>query len=203
MSGDRGAASVWVLGCCVLVVLAATVGSIRTLAVLARHRAEMAGDLAALAAAASFGTGRPPCGAARAVARENGARLATCHIRAGPDGRTGVAAVVVALRVSLPLVGGGAVRASARAERFPDSGRCAKIGLRSAFESRPASPHQPCGMLARVARGASEQASVPETAGRHPTGKVSAWRSRSGDPRAFRPWWWPSAGTSTSIPRRT
>src|SRR5581483_9471789 len=52
---DVGAASIWVLACCALLMLMAAVVTVCGLAVLARHRAEAGADLAALAAAERIG----------------------------------------------------------------------------------------------------------------------------------------------------
>ena len=50
-AGDRGSATVWLLALSLIVGLAAAAGVVRGVAVVARHRAETAADLAALAGA--------------------------------------------------------------------------------------------------------------------------------------------------------
>lgn len=119
---DRGSAAVWVVSCCVLLTVAATVATVRTLAVLARHRAEAAADLAALAAAGRIGRDdAETCPVAARMADRNGARLLSCDVRLASDGRSGQVLVRVELPVRLPLVGPGAVAASARAARLPSA----------------------------------------------------------------------------------
>ncbi len=71
-------------GCwrCVLLVMAVlTVTLVRAVAVLGRHRAESAADLAALAAAGRIGMSGSPCAAAEVLAGNNGARLVSCDLR--------------------------------------------------------------------------------------------------------------------------
>lgn len=82
MSRDRGSATVWAV--LVATVLGAVFGGVLLLgqAVVARHRAAAAADLAALAAAASWTHGpEAACSAALRVAREQGATLAACALR--------------------------------------------------------------------------------------------------------------------------
>ncbi|MFI8499046.1 Rv3654c family TadE-like protein [Streptomyces sp. NPDC085524] len=79
MSRDRGSATVWAV--LVVAVLGAVFGGVLLLgqAVVARHRAAAAADLAALAAAASWAHGPgPACAAAVRVAGAQGARLSGC-----------------------------------------------------------------------------------------------------------------------------
>jgi len=107
---DRGSATVLVLALCLVVALAGgVVATLGTVAV-ARHRAESAADLAALAAAdrAASGVG-PACAAASSAAVAVGARLLRC----GLDGD--VAMVTVAVRAAGPAAGLGTARATARA----------------------------------------------------------------------------------------
>lgn len=115
---DRGSATIWVIGCILLLLLVATVGLLRALAVLARHRAESAADLAALAAAARIGTSEPICPAAAQWAALNGADLVGCELDLGADGRSGTVRVRVRAVAALPIVGTRAVVASARAGRL-------------------------------------------------------------------------------------
>lgn len=116
--GERGSASIWVLGGCGLLLLVGSAGVLRTEAVLARHRAESAADLAALAAAGRIGVGADGCDAARAIATANGATLSRCSLDLAPDGRSGTVDVRVAASVSLPVVGARTVTARARAGRL-------------------------------------------------------------------------------------
>jgi secretion/DNA translocation related TadE-like protein len=114
---DRGSASVWVLGCCGLLILVGTAGVLRTEAVLGRHRAESAADLAALAAAGQIGVSDRICSVAREIATANAATVDTCVPDLAPDGRSGAVRVRVTVVVRLPVVGARAVVASARAGR--------------------------------------------------------------------------------------
>ncbi|OKK18447.1 hypothetical protein AMK16_19340 [Streptomyces sp. CB00455] len=82
MSRDRGSATVWAT--LAATVLAAVFGGVLVLgqAVVARHRAASAADLAALAAAATWAHGpERACGAALRVAAAQGAALAACEVR--------------------------------------------------------------------------------------------------------------------------
>ncbi len=126
--GARGSATIWVLGCCVLLLTIGTVAMVRGLAVLARHRAESSADLAALAAAGRIGIATNGCAVAADIAIRNGTRLVACTVIVngsdgsdGSDGsgRSGTVTVAVAEAVRLPLVGSVVVRATARAGRLP------------------------------------------------------------------------------------
>ncbi|HEY3632859.1 MAG TPA: Rv3654c family TadE-like protein [Jatrophihabitantaceae bacterium] len=125
---DRGSASIWVLACAVIVLLVGVLATLRSGAVLARHRAESAADLAALAAAGRIGLGTDGCAVARSVAAANGASLARCRLVLDPDGRSGTVDVAVTLAVHLPGVGSQRVLATARAGRLPVQDW---VGLRS------------------------------------------------------------------------
>jgi secretion/DNA translocation related TadE-like protein len=116
---ERGSASIWVLTCSALVLLVGIVAAMRASAVLARHRAESATGLAALAAAARIGFGGEVCAAAAPIAAANGAALLDCRADLAPDGLSGT--VVVRVRVEVHLAGWaqGRVVASARAGRMP------------------------------------------------------------------------------------
>lgn len=117
---DGGSASVWVVACSAVVVLIGVVASLRTSAVLARHRAESAADFAALAAAGRIGRSDDGCAVAGSIAAANGAHLVRCRTVLAADGRSGTVDVVVSLAVHLPELGGGQqVTASARAGRMP------------------------------------------------------------------------------------
>ena len=115
--GDRGSASVWVVSVCALLVVLAFAGTLRTDAVLARHRAEAAADLAALAAAGRIGIGPDSCAAAARIAAANGATIQACAPTLDAGGRSGTVSVRLRLRVRLPVVGTMEVIASARAGR--------------------------------------------------------------------------------------
>jgi len=112
-SGDRGSATVWVLALSgILGVLGAAVVLVGAAAV-ARHRANTAADLAALAAAGRAALGEPgACTLAAEVARANAAGLDSCAV----DG-----SAVVEVRVSVPVRLGrlGVRSASARARAGP------------------------------------------------------------------------------------
>jgi secretion/DNA translocation related TadE-like protein len=118
---ERGSASLWVLVCAVLVLVVGSVGTLRTLAVLARHRAESAADLVALAAAARIGVGTDYCAAAGRIAEANALQLVACRLALDTGERSGSVTVQVRVRVALPIVGGQDVVASARAGRLPAS----------------------------------------------------------------------------------
>lgn len=115
---DRGSASIWVLAACGLLLLIGTAGVLRSEAVLARHRAESAADLAALAAAGQIGISTDVCAAARTTAAANGATLDSCGPELAVDGRSGTVRVRVRLLAHLPVAGVRTVRASARAGRI-------------------------------------------------------------------------------------
>jgi secretion/DNA translocation related TadE-like protein len=119
LAGDDGSATVWVAACSTVVLVIATVIVLRSLAVLARHRAESGADLAALAAAAQIGMSDRGCDAAGRIAARNGARLRSCRLDLDPSGRSGTVVVRVSLAVRLPVLGTQEVIASARAGRLP------------------------------------------------------------------------------------
>ena len=109
---DQGSGTVWTVTLMALVWLAAvvamTVGGVRA----ARHRADAAADLAALAAAAHAVNGPEyACAAATAIAHEARARLIGCVARGD------IADVRVAVTARLP--GLGLVRVTARARAGP------------------------------------------------------------------------------------
>jgi secretion/DNA translocation related TadE-like protein len=90
-------------------VLAVTVGSVRA----ARHKVEVAADLAALGAAARVVGGREAaCQVAAAVVADAGARLSGCSVR----GRIVDVSVEIGLR--LPF-GAGELRVASRARAGP------------------------------------------------------------------------------------
>ena len=110
---DRGSATVWVLALAGVLGLAALAGLLVAGAVVARHRAGAAADLAALAAAGSAVAGEAdPCAAATRIAEANGAHLRRCAVDAGA-----VAEVVTVVDVRLgPL---GVRQATGRARAGP------------------------------------------------------------------------------------
>jgi secretion/DNA translocation related TadE-like protein len=116
---ERGSASIWVLTCAVIVLLVGVLATLRSGAVLARHRAESAADLAALAAAGRIGLDPDGCAVARSVAAANGASLTRCRLVLDPEGRSGTVDVTITLSVHLPGVGTQRVLATARAGRLP------------------------------------------------------------------------------------
>lgn len=116
---EQGSASVIVLGIG-LCVLAIAMGLCAVGAAVAlRHKAQAAGDLAALAGAGRIGIAGEPCEAARDMAVRNGAELMSCIVELAADGRSGRVDVRVRARARL----GGAYESesvtSASAERLP------------------------------------------------------------------------------------
>jgi secretion/DNA translocation related TadE-like protein len=107
---EYGSATVWLLGgmlaICAICALWITVAQ----AGLARQRAEVAADLAALAGAQAARSGEAdPCAAAAEIAFRNGARLAGCTL-------TGETQVGVTVEVTSPM----AAHAKARAGSVAD-----------------------------------------------------------------------------------
>jgi secretion/DNA translocation related TadE-like protein len=115
---ERGSATVWVLALSgVLAVLGAAVLLVGS-AVVARHRAGAAADMAALAGAGRVAVGDPAaCGAAAAVARADGAVLDACDLEDG-----GVVAVRVRITVRFGPFGVLPALARARAGPAPPGG---------------------------------------------------------------------------------
>ncbi|MGY1639609.1 Rv3654c family TadE-like protein [Geodermatophilus sp. SYSU D00703] len=111
LAGERGSATVWVVA---LSGVLAAIGMAVVLvgsAVVGRHRATGAADLAALAGAESAVRGRSDvCVVAERVAGANGARLTDCTVAAGA-----VVDVAVEVRVRLGPLGTGSATARARA----------------------------------------------------------------------------------------
>lgn len=107
---DGGSATIWVLAAMSVVLLAGLAGIAVGGAVVARHRAESAADLAALAGADGLAAGSSaPCNAAAELVRANGGLLVSCTVIVDD-----VVVVVQVAPVGLPH-GWGASRASARA----------------------------------------------------------------------------------------
>jgi len=98
---------VWLLGVAMAVMLLAGAVMMAGGFVVARHRAETAADLGALAGARQVAAGEAvACAEAARIVRANGGALAACHV----DGLD----LVITARVAGPS-GWGAARASARA----------------------------------------------------------------------------------------
>lgn len=112
-AADRGSGVVWLTGFMavvwVIAVTAMTVGSVRA----ARHRADAAADLAALAGAARVAEGRAAaCRAAEVIAAKSGGRLSGCGVR----GSVVEISVTVVLKVPIAT---DALRVSSRARAGP------------------------------------------------------------------------------------
>ena len=113
VSGERGSATVWVVALAGVLAAIGVAAVLVGAAVVGRHRATTAADLAALAAAEHAVRGDPrACAAAGEVAGANGARLSVCTVG---DGAVVEVAVAVPVRLG-PL---GASRAGARARAGP------------------------------------------------------------------------------------
>ncbi|MEV8636727.1 Rv3654c family TadE-like protein [Streptosporangium sp. NPDC051023] len=109
--GDRGAATVWMVGFMALIFVVASAIVLAGTARVARHRARSAADLSALAAARlAFADPRRGCAEASLSAVGNGTRLMRCSING-----YGIADVQVTVRLSLPALGSRLITASARA----------------------------------------------------------------------------------------
>ena len=120
--GDRGSASIWIIVGAVVVLVAAYVAMFRTTAVLARHKAESAADLAALAAAGGIGVDADSaamCARAAAIAAANGASITSCLPRLGADGRSGTVDVTVTVAFQMIAIGAERATGTARAGREP------------------------------------------------------------------------------------
>ena len=78
---DRGSATIWMLcGCTVVVALVVATLAVGA-ALVARHRASVVADLAALAAAQALVEGRAlPCRSAARIATAQGGRLVSCSV---------------------------------------------------------------------------------------------------------------------------
>ena len=85
----------WTLAVAVVVLCVGCAAMDLAAAVSARHRAEAAADLAAIAGAAAVGAGRDGCAAAARVAAANQAQVSTCVVASD-------ASVTVAVTVLLP-----------------------------------------------------------------------------------------------------
>jgi len=111
---DRGAATVWLLAAGLLVVLLGAAMATAGAAVVARHRAQAAADLGALAGAPfAVGGEEMACREADAIVRANGASLRRCWVE-GTD-----LLVTAEVRPAGPAMVLGAAHASARAGPVP------------------------------------------------------------------------------------
>ena len=80
--GERGSATVWALSIIILLAAAMMLALALASAVIARHRAARAADLAALAGAARVFAGpAAACDRAAQIARRNSAVLEVCELR--------------------------------------------------------------------------------------------------------------------------
>jgi secretion/DNA translocation related TadE-like protein len=116
VTGERGSASLWVLGVGLAVLLFAGAVAAAGSVLVARHRAQAAADLGALAGAVRAGEGPDAaCARARQIIEANGASLVECQV----DGLD----VVVGVEVAPAGVGRaiGPARARARAGPVPRS----------------------------------------------------------------------------------
>jgi secretion/DNA translocation related TadE-like protein len=123
---EQGSATIWVIALIALIVGTVLAGVARSDAVLARHHAEQAADLAALAAAEQIGRGGDICAAASRIATANGATLMTCRPSIDATGRSGTVRISLLQKVKLPILGIAEVAAHARAGRLtPETGDAA------------------------------------------------------------------------------
>lgn len=109
-AGERGSATLVAVAMMAVLVAITLGGTLVGAAVIARHRAQSAADLAVLAAAGRIASGQgEACAWATSVAAANHAAVTACTV-AELD-------VIVAIEVAVPLgrLGMGAARAAARA----------------------------------------------------------------------------------------
>ncbi len=113
-ANERGAGTLLVGYVALVVMILTSIGIMTSAYAIAAHRARGAADLAALAAAHSYGSGGQPCSSAKSVAAANGAELTSCEV---VGGRSAFAIRVVAqvdVRLHIPAAP-TTVTASARA----------------------------------------------------------------------------------------
>ncbi|SDQ74180.1 Rv3654c family TadE-like protein [Thermostaphylospora chromogena] len=109
-SAERGSATVWAVALMALLMAVAVVFTYAGMARVARHRAQSAADLSALAAARLAVEGEErACSAARSLARMNRSALDHCSVRES------VAEVEVTVRFAPPVVPERLIHARARA----------------------------------------------------------------------------------------
>jgi secretion/DNA translocation related TadE-like protein len=117
---DRGSATVWVLAVCLLTWSGTTAALSIGAAVVTRHRAESAADLAALAGARAAADGAgDPCAAANRVAEAMRARVAACDLLG--DGSVQVVTVIALPGLLAQWRGLPPARARSRAGHFRGS----------------------------------------------------------------------------------
>lgn len=110
-NAQRGSATIWTVALMALVFAVATAVVFAGMARVARHRAQGAADLSALAAARlAFADPGRGCARASSLAVDNEARVTRCSLGDG-----GIADIEVTMEVSLPLKGPVAITARARA----------------------------------------------------------------------------------------
>jgi secretion/DNA translocation related TadE-like protein len=110
--GERGSATLVAVAMMAVLMAIVLGGSVVGSAVIARHRAQAAADLAALAAAGRIASGpQSACGWATSVAAANGGRVAACTVEELD--------VVVTVEVTVPLGSLGIAPASAAARAGP------------------------------------------------------------------------------------
>jgi secretion/DNA translocation related TadE-like protein len=109
---DRGSASIWLLCAGSVVIAVGLAGALAAAAATARHRAQAAADLGALAGARYAVAGDAvACAHAGVIVEANGARMTGCRL-------DGFDLVVVA---ELPVAGVGTVHGTARAGPVDES----------------------------------------------------------------------------------
>jgi secretion/DNA translocation related TadE-like protein len=136
-AGDRGSATVWVV--CVIGALCAVFGVLLAQgeAVLVRHRAAGAADLAALAAADHWMRAEEEaCATARRVAGAQGSRLVRCAV-------VGEVSDVTAASVSGPFTSEVRARAGPPGSSDPEAPTGPKAPGGSPTRTRPVSPVSP------------------------------------------------------------
>ena len=123
---SRGSATIWLLVGCGLLLAGTVVALTLGAAVIARHRAESAADLAALSAATTLMQGGShPCAASGAVAAASGARQVACTV-------AGASVVVVTeVRVDWPFPGATLDMPPARAQARAGAEDVPRAQLRS------------------------------------------------------------------------
>jgi secretion/DNA translocation related TadE-like protein len=143
--GDDGIATVWAAAGVAVIMAALLLGLHLGAAVTARHRAEAAADLAALAAAghAVHGIGAA-CLKAKAIAEEMGGEVARCLLLEWD------ALVEIHVRVPLTLPGTG--KAVGRARAGPWEPGPAVLGMSNARSGRSASRHPRHASISRSGR---------------------------------------------------
>ncbi|MDQ3476830.1 MAG: flp pilus-assembly TadE/G-like family protein, partial [Actinomycetota bacterium] len=108
---ERGSAGVWVLALSGVILLSGAASVLAGMAIISRHEAGTAADLAALAAASRALSGpEVACAAGQDIADANGAELVSCTLSAD-----GVVDVTVTVTVQFGSLGLGVARADARA----------------------------------------------------------------------------------------